>query len=168
MIKKNIRYILLFIFSVLVQTLIFDRIYISSYVTCYMYLLFLILLPVHTNKYTVLALSFLLGLSVDIFNSTQGLHAASSVLFAYLRPFILNAFAPRDDYEPNKELSIKNYGLAWFLKYAGSLILIHHIFLFYLDIFSFSHFFLTLLRIALSSVISLFFVTLGHFLFVRE
>ncbi|MBN2778310.1 MAG: hypothetical protein JXR36_11740 [Bacteroidales bacterium] len=168
MIKKNIRYILLFIFSVLVQTLIFDRIYISSYVSCYMYMLFILLLPVHTNKYTVMTLGFILGISVDIFNSTQGLHAASAVLFAYMRPFVLHAFAPRDDYEPNKELSIKNYGLFWFIKYAGSLILIHHIFLFYLDIFSFSHFFFTLLRIALSSVISLFFVTLGHFLFVRE
>lgn len=168
MIKQNIKYILLFIFSVLIQTLIFDRIYISSIFTCYMYVLFILLLPVNANKYTVMFLGLILGLSVDIFNSTQGLHAASTVLFAYLRPYILHIYAPRDDYEPNRELSIKNYGLSWFLKYAGSLILIHHFFLFYLDIFSFSHFFFTLLRIALSSVISLFFVTLGHFLFVRE
>ncbi|MDD2634508.1 MAG: rod shape-determining protein MreD [Bacteroidales bacterium] len=168
MIKQNIRYILLFLISVLVQTLIFDRIYITNYFSISIYFLFILLLPVNANKYTVMALAFLLGLCVDVFNSTQGLHAAASVLLAYLRPFVLQFFAPRDDYEPNKDLSIRNYGLLWFLKYAGILIFTHHLFLFYLEIFSFSFFFFTLLRVVLSSIISLFFVSLGHFLFVRD
>ncbi|MDD2385159.1 MAG: rod shape-determining protein MreD [Bacteroidales bacterium] len=168
MIKQNIRYIILFLVSVLVQTLIFDRIYITSYFSVYVYFLFILLLPVNANKYTVMALAFLLGLSVDIFNSTQGLHAAATVLLAYLRPFALRFFSPRDDYEPNKDLSVRNYGLIWFLKYAGVLIFTHHLFLFYLELFSFSFFFFTLLRVVLSSIISLFFVSLGHFLFVRE
>ncbi|MDD4150636.1 MAG: hypothetical protein PHE33_11485 [Bacteroidales bacterium] len=115
-----------------------------------------------------MALAFLLGLSVDIFNSTQGLHAAAAVLIAYLRPYVLRVFSPRDDYEPTKDLSVRNYGWFWFIKYAAILIFIHHLFLFYLEIFSFSFFFFTLLRVVLSTLISLIIVSLGHFLFVRE
>jgi hypothetical protein len=131
-------------------------------------MLFILLLPVDTNKYIVLVYAFFLGLSVDVFNSTQGIHASAIVLLAFIRPYVLRFFAPRDDYDDNKCPSVKNYGLIWFLKYAGSLILIHHFYLFFIEFFSFAHFFQTLLRIFLSSAISLFFVTLSHFLFVRE
>lgn len=168
MIKQNLRYILLFIFCALIQSLIFDQIYISSLVTVQIYVLFILLLPIEINKYINLLLAFLLGLVVDIFNSTQGVHASSLVLMAYLRPYVLNLFAPRDDYEVAKAPSVGNYGFSWFIKYAFFLILIHHLFLFYIEVFSFSNFFLTLIRVIISSVISLIFVTLAHFLFVRE
>ncbi len=168
MIKQNLRYILLFVFSVLIQTLIFDRICLSNYITAYIYVLFILLLPINSNRYLVLSYAFLLGICVDIFNSTQGLHASSAVLLAYLRPYFLQFFAPRDDYDLNKAPSIRNYGFSWFVKYAGILILIHHLFLFYIEILSFSDFFTTLFRVVLSSVVSLFFVVISHFLFVRD
>jgi len=168
MIKQNIRYILLFLFSVLVQTLIFDRISLSNYITAYVYMLFILLLPINSNRYVVLSLAFLLGICVDIFNSTQGIHASAAVLLAYLRPYILQLFASRDGYDINKPPSVRNYGFVWFIKYVGVLILLHHIYLFYIEIFSFSHFFLTLLRAIVSSVVSLFFVVLGHFIFVKN
>ncbi|PLX09415.1 MAG: rod shape-determining protein MreD [Marinilabiliales bacterium] len=168
MIKQNLRYILLFIFSVLIQTLIFDRIYLSGYVTVLVYVMFTLLLPINTNRYLVLTYAFILGLCVDIFNSTQGIHASASVLLAFLRPYILNLFAPRDDYDINKVPAIRNYGFIWFIKYIGILIFIHHLYVFYLEYFSFANFFFTLLRVVISTVVSMFFVTLGHFLFVRE
>ncbi len=168
MIKQNIRYILLFLFSVLVQTLIFDRISLSNYITAYVYILFILLLPINSNRYVVLSLAFLLGICVDIFNSTQGIHASAAVLLAYLRPYILQLFASRDGYDINKPPSVRNYGFVWFIKYVGVLILLHHIYLFYIEIFSFSHFFLTLLRAIVSSIVSLFFVVLGHFIFVKN
>ena len=168
MIKHNLRNILLFIFSVLIQALVFDRIYISGYITVLGYVLFSLLLPVNTNRYLVMLLAFFLGLSVDIFNSTQGIHASASVLLAYLRPYVLHFFAPRDDYDINKTPGVRSYGFIWFIKYIGVLIFIHHFYVFYLEIFSISNFFLTFLRIIVSTLVSMFFVTLGHFLFVRE
>ncbi|HOZ29931.1 MAG TPA: hypothetical protein PLL66_03350 [Bacteroidales bacterium] len=166
--KTNIKYILLFIFAVLCQTLIFDRLYFTNYINIYIYILFLLLLPIETNKFLVLLLSLILGLSIDTFNSTPGIHASATVLIGFLRPSIFRLYAPRDGYEPNKFPSIKNNGFYWFLKYSISLILIHHILLFFVDAYGFSHFFLTLFRILISSVFSLIFIIIGHLLILRE
>ncbi len=168
MIRQNLRYILLFIFSVFLQTLIFDRICLSNYVTSYIYIIFILLLPVNINKYSALIYALLLGLCIDIFNSTQGINAAASVLLAYLRPYVLQFFKPHDEYDDNKSPSVKKYGFFWFLKYAGILIFVHHLFLFYIEILSFSHFFFTLVKVILSSLVSLFFVVLGHFIFSKD
>jgi len=166
--KTNVKYILLFIFAVLCQTLIFDRLYFTNYINIYIYIVFIFLLPIETNKFLVLFLALILGLSIDVFNSTPGIHASATVLIAYLRPAILRLYAPRDGYEPNKFPSIKNHGLNWFIKYSISLILIHHVLLFFVDAYGFSHFFLTLFRILVSSVFSLIFIIIGHLLIMKE
>lgn len=166
--RNNIRYILLFIVSVLSQTLIFDRIYFSNYINIYIYILFILLLPIETNKFLVLFLSLILGLSIDTFNSTPGIHASATVLIGFLRPAILRLYSPRDGYEPNKFPSIKNHGLYWFLKYSISLILIHHIFLFFVDAYGFAAFFMTLGKILISSIFSLIFIIIGHLLIMKE
>jgi hypothetical protein len=123
------------------------------------------MLPIEMNKYLVLFLGFILGFSVDLFNSTPGLNASATVLVCYLRPFVLNVFSPRDGYESNKTPSVKSYGLYWFIRYSLVIILIHHTFLFFLEVFSFTHFFYTVIKIILSSVSTLIFVFLGHLLF---
>ena len=168
MIKTNIKYIFLFVLSVLIQTLVFDNIQISNYINVLFYILFILLLPINTNKFLVLVLAFFLGLSIDIFNSTQGLHASATVLLAFLRPFVLEIYAPREEYDINKTPGIKNYGFSWFIKYCLTLILIHHIFLFSIEIFNFSHFFFALGKAIISSFFSLIFVVLGHLLFNKN
>jgi len=168
MIRNNLRYILLFVLSVLFQTLLFDRIYFTGYVTVFMYLLFILLLPVETNKFLVLLLAFFLGFTIDIFSSTPGIHAAATVLTAYLRPAILRLYSPRDGYDMNKFPGIKNNGLFWFIRYAFTLIIIHHVFLFFIDAYGFSSFFLTLGKIFLSSLFSLLFIIFGHLLIMRD
>ncbi len=168
MIRRNIKYIILFIFCVLIQTLIFDRMYIGGYVSVNIYVMFILLLPINTNRYLGLLFAFLLGLCIDIFNSTQGINASALVLMAFLRPYVLQIYAPREDYDINKIPAIKNYGFSWFVKYTGTLILFHHTYLFYLEVFSLSNFFFTLFRVIISVIISMFFIILGHFFFVKE
>ena len=168
MISKNIRYVFIFVFSVLVQVLVFDKIYLSGYFNAFIYVMLILLLPIEINKYFLLFIAFILGLSVDIFNSTPGLHASASVIMAYSRHYVLQVYSPREGYETNKSPGIKSYGLSWFIKYALSLILIHHIFLFFVDAFSFYLFFNTLIKSLLSAIISLFFVILGHLLLMKD
>ncbi len=168
MIRNNLRYILLFVLSVLIQTLIFDHIYFTGYVNVFIYLLFIILLPVEANKFFVLILAFLLGISVDIFNSTPGVHAAATVFTAFLRPVILQLYSPREGYDMNKLPGIKNNGLVWFLKYSISIILVHHISLFFLDAYGFTAFFTTIGKIVVSSIFSLLFIVIGHLLLMRD
>ena len=68
----KLKYILYFIVLLLVQTLILDQICVSVYVNAFVYILFIMTLPIDTNKYLALLLGLLMGLCVDLFNSTLG------------------------------------------------------------------------------------------------
>lgn len=166
--KNNLRYILLFIIPLIFQVLIFDKAYFWGYANVYIYILPILLLPITLNKHLVLLLGFALGFTVDIFNSTPGIHAAATVFMTYFRPLVLRIYAPYDSYEVNKNLGIINYGFKWFFKYAISLILLHHTFLFIVDTWSFANFGYTILKIILSCFASLLFIIMGHLLIMKD
>lgn len=140
----------------------------SGFLNPYVYVLFVLMLPMKTPRWVMLVSAFLLGLSVDLFADTLGFHAFATTLLAFVRPNIIASFTSRDDYGKGPVPSLSAYGLQWFLRYAGVAILIHHFTLFYMEAFTFHGFFFTLLRIILSSVFTLIFVVLAQFLFYKE
>lgn len=153
---------------VLVQVLIFNNIEISGYLTPYIYIIFIILLPFETPAWVSLLLGFFLGLSIDIFTETIGMHTASTVFIAYIRPYFLSSFAPRDGYEPGTFPRVFYYGLPWFIKYTSLLVVAHHFMLFFIEMFSFQDFFSTLLRVILSSLFSITLIVISQFFVFRK
>lgn len=141
------RYIFNFFFLILVQVLVLNNIQFSGFVNPYLYVLFIITLPFETPGWLLLLLAFACGLSVDVFSNTMGMHASATVFMAFMRPYVLRAFAPRDDYQPGSLPTMSFYGAAWFLRYALILVFVHHLFLFYVEVFSLTHFFSTLWRV---------------------
>ena len=99
------------------------------------------------------------------FSNTMGMHAAACVFMAYVRPTVLRIMAPRDGYETESSPSVKELGFTWFLIYAATLTFIHHFILFYIEVFRFSEFFTTLLRVLLSSVATLLTIMISQYLF---
>lgn len=95
------------------------------------------------------------GLTIDMFQNTPGMHASACLVIAYLRPGWLKMIAPRDGYETDAQPGIRKFGFIWYITYASVLVLVHHFTLFFLEVFRFSEFFDTLLRIVLSSVLTL-------------
>lgn len=83
----------------------------------------------------------------------------------FSRYYVLKFIAPRDGYDVGVQPTVTDMGLAWFLSYAGTLVLIHHFFFFYVEVFRFSEFFRTLLRAILSSIGTFGLVYLIQFLF---
>ena len=162
------RNIVRFILLVLVQVFIFNNIEISGYINPYIYILFIILLPFETPAWLALVLGFLLGFSIDIFTETLGMHTAACVFMAFIRPYVLSNFAPRDGYESGSFPRIFYYGLPWFIKYATILVFAHHLVLFYLEMFSFSDFFATFLRVLLSTLFSSFLIILSQYFIFRK
>lgn len=162
------RNIFRFIVLVLIQVLILNNIEFSGYINPFLYVLFILLLPFETPAWLLLVSGFVLGLTIDLFMNTPGLHAAATVLMAFVRPFVLRIFAPRDGYEPGTYPRIFYYGVSWFFKYSALLIVIHHFFLFYLEVFRFTDFFSTLFRVILSSVFSIILVVLSQFVMFRK
>ncbi|MBO7570780.1 MAG: hypothetical protein J6T48_01355 [Bacteroidales bacterium] len=165
---EKLKYILYFFVLLLVQTLILDQISVSVYVNAFVYILFIMMLPIETNKYMVLLLGLLMGLGVDLFDSTLGLHASGGVLVAFVRTFALDIFSPHDGYEANKQLSVRNYGYYWFFKYAITLILVHHLWIFFFENLSFANIFFTLGKVVISSATSFVVILLFHLLLMSR
>src|SRR5690606_30576224 len=57
----------------------------------YIYPLFILLLPFETPVWLLLILGFTMGITMDMFMNTAGMHACATVLLAYLRTNVLNA-----------------------------------------------------------------------------
>ncbi len=163
MINYLLRNIFLFAVLVLAQVLVLDNLQISSYAIPFLYILFILILPFETPGWLLLVLGFLLGFTMDLFEHTYGIHTAATVLMAWARPGVLKLIAPQDGYVPNSEPRIYYYGFAWFMKYATILVFIHHTFLFYFEVFTFHHFFSTLLRVVISSLFTIFLIILSQF-----
>ena len=154
-----------FIILVLVQVALLNNIRLGGYVNPYIYVLFVMLLPVRTPKTLLLILCFVCGLTVDVFSNTMGLHAAATVFLGFVRPTILRALSPREGYEADASPTILQMGLQWFLIYCVVMVLCHHLVLFYVEVFRFSEFFSTLWRALLSSLATIIVILLSQFLF---
>jgi rod shape-determining protein MreD len=163
MINRVLRHIIFFILLILLQVIFFNNIQFSGYVNPYIYIMFILLLPVEIPSWLLLLLSFATGLIIDFFTGSPGMHTSATVLAGFVRPQILTVLSPRDGYEPGASPSMLTYGFRWFLIYSLTIILIHHTALFYLEVFRLSEFFRTMLRVLLSSLFSLTFILLGEF-----
>ena len=130
-----LKYGLLFIILIAVQVFILNGLNFLGYATPFIYIYFIIKLPVDTNKNLVICTSFLLGLLIDIFCNTLGVNVSACVLVGFLRPFLINSLTALDISE-NREPSISLFGLSSFLRYIGILIFVHHAVLLCLESFS--------------------------------
>ncbi len=165
MTTEVIKNILRFILLVFMQVLIIQNINLSGYIILLPYVMIILMMSFETPKLVVLFTSFLLGVCIDYFYDSSGLHASACTIMGFARYYVLKYVAPRDGYDVGVKPTVEDMGLEWFIRYAGTLILIHHFFLFYLEIFRFSEFFYTLLRVILSSIGTLSLIYLIQFLF---
>lgn len=168
MLNEIIRNIIRFILLVGVQVLIINNIELGRFINPFLYVLFIIILPFETPKWLVLLSAFLIGITMDMFSDTGGMHAAACVFMGYIRPGILKLFSPRDGYEFGTQPTVQYLGIPWFLSYAGILIVSHHLILFFVEVFRFSEFFSTFLRVIVSSFFTLFLVIVTQYLVYRK
>ena len=168
MIVRIMSYIGLFITLIAIQVILLNHIQWNGYVNPYIYILFVMLLPMETPNWAVLLLGFFTGLIVDMFGNTSGLHAGATTLMAFARPGILKIIAPRDGYEPDTPFIPQRMGLNWFLAYVSMLTVIHHFFYFYVEVFRFSEFFQTLLKTLINSAITIVLIVIGIYLFGKN
>lgn len=135
----------------------------------YIYPLFVLLLPFETPVWLLLFCGFGMGLTMDSFMNTAGMHACATVLIAYLRTNVLNALLPKNLSEyPNQSPSVKNMGWMPFIVFSSFLIVIHHAVFFTVELWNFSNIGYLLLKILASSITSLLFIIAYLLLFTRQ
>jgi len=157
----------MFISLVLVQVLIFNQVQFSGFFNPYVYVLFIILLPLSAPRYLVLILAFLLGLIIDVFSNSLGVHSAATVFAAYARPLVIRVISNRED-DKSDYPGLHQNKLIWFVNYVLIMVLLHHTVLFYLEVYTFTNFFNTFYRVILSSLFSIIIIVLSQFLVFKD
>lgn len=135
-----------------VHVLLVSRLVLFDLGWCFFYLGFLLFLPLRTPIVVQLLLSFGMGLTMDIFYDTGGLHAAAAVLLGFLRPWVLRILTPRDGYDNADTVNVHQMGWQWFMVYMLLLVVLHHAAFFVLELGSFRHFSTTLGKILMSAL----------------
>ncbi|WP_342647836.1 rod shape-determining protein MreD [Mucilaginibacter sp. CSA2-8R] len=157
-----------FVVLVLLQVFLLKNISLYNLSMPYLYILFIMLLPLETPNLLLFTLAFLMGIIIDMFYDTPGLHAAASVILAFVRVLFVSITVQRDGFDNEPAPTLGNMGFRWFFTYSAILILIHHFFLFSLEVFRFSEIQYTLLRFLSSSLFTLFLILITSFLFYRR
>ncbi len=157
-----------FVFFILLQALILNNIRLGGYLNPYAYIFILLALPLEFPRWANLLVGALVGLTLDLFTRTPGMHTTAWIFLGYIKPVLLRLLAPREGYEFGTTPTIKDLGITWYLTYAGILTFLHHIFLFMVEAFSFDLFWFTLSKALLSSLLTLLLLVIFQFLMVSQ
>ncbi|MBT8267358.1 MAG: rod shape-determining protein MreD [Bacteroidia bacterium] len=155
-----------FIVLVLVQALVLNNINFLGYINPYIYILFILLYPINNNRMLFIFLSFLLGISVDLFLDSGGVHAGASVFIAYVRPVFLKfSFGATYDHQTVK---INTSDIGQRLTYFSLITVVHHLLLFSLEVFNTSKVLLILKKTLFSSIFTIILCVLITLIFSRK
>ena len=142
-----------FLLLVLFQVLVLNNIQFLGYINPYVYILFILALPVQIPRWFALLLAFGIGLTIDMFSNTMGMHAFATVMVAFLRNGTIKLFTAIEEGN-NPTPSFHTFGVSAYIKYAVLLVFVHHTTLFILEALSLGHFWLMLLKITLSTFVT--------------
>ncbi|MFV0248090.1 MAG: hypothetical protein ACK5H1_03900 [Tenacibaculum sp.] len=165
--NKTVYLIILFFFFVLLQVLILDNIILLGYINPYLYIAYVFIFPLNQKRILFLSVCFLLGLSVDLFSNSGGIHAFATLFIGYLRLFLIRAI-----FKISKpEYLLFNLRLESFDKvfnYTSILTVIHHFILFSFLNFSFHNISNVLINTLFSSIFTLLLYFLGSIIFRKK
>lgn len=155
-----------FILLVLLQVFLLNNINLAGYINPYIYIMFIILYPSEGNQTVLIFLGFLLGLSIDIFEDSGGVHAAATTFVAYIRPLALK-YSFGISYEYNS-IKLNTAAISERFTFVASIVLLHHFVMFALEIFNFGHFTLLLKSTLFSGIFTLVLILASLILFTKR
>lgn len=139
-----------FIILVALQVLVFNNIKLFGYLDPFPYVLFIILYPVNSSKSLLLFMSFLLGLTLDMFSDTGGIHATACLILAFIRPSIFKfSFGLSYEYQTIKIADKITYERISFIVFS---VFIHHFIIYMLELLRFGLFLDIFLRTILNTI----------------
>ena len=132
MINNLIRGLLYFVVLVLIQVLILNNIHFLRIATPFLYLYFIVKMPVGSPRDLVVLFSYLIGLVIDAFSNTPGMHTAACTLTGFIREPLIRFYMGKD-LPDGIYPSYKTFGYGGFFRYVLSLVVIHHVTLFLIE-----------------------------------
>jgi len=165
--NKTVYFGLLFVFLVFLQVFVLNNILFLGYVNPYLYITFVFFYPLKKNRFAFLLLSFALGLSIDFFSDSGGIHAFSLVTISYLRLFFIRVFFNKSEVDyPFFKLNLESFGKKF--NYIVTLTVLHHFLLFSFANFSFQNIANVILNTLYSSAFTLILYFLSIYIFSKK
>lgn len=135
--KTVLQFMVMFVVLVLAQAVIFNHIALYSAGLAFVFIYFILKLPVNLSAAKVIALSFLIGLAIDIFQDTPGVNALACTCLGGCRRTVIRLYIPREDDVLRATPSIRSLGAAVFAKYVVTMTLIYCALVFTIEAFTF-------------------------------
>ena len=161
--------ILRFLGLLLLQGLVFKNIGVGwesfPYLHIIVFPLFILLLPLRTAKTLVIFLAFVIGISVDFFYDTLGVHASAAVFTGFVRSLVLKLIEPRGAYNMSYSPTIARMGLGWFVQYVSILMFAHIFFYYSVEAFTFVYIVDIVIKTIVSFLASMVFIMIFQLLF---
>lgn len=148
--KQIVRYVII----MMLQVLLFDQLQLGGVCHPYIYLLCLLMFPITLPHSVDMIIGAVVGVVMDIFCNSLGIHMAACVLIMFIRPYLIGAIINDKD-RLNEQISLHAIGFGAMLKYVSILVVIHHLTVFLLAAWSWSHIGFVLLETIVSSVITI-------------
>lgn len=166
----NLRFlinIVIIAFVVLLQVFIFSKMTFNNIATPFIYIIFILLYPPQRNRYLMLFLCFILGLGVDVFDNTGGIHAFASITIGFFSKHIIRLVSGTKFFEI-EEFKFSDFGVGQWIVYTLLMVFIHHFLLFFVESLSFHNFGGIMLRTVYSSIYTLIFIFFYLILFRKK
>lgn len=157
-----------FVLYLMAQVMLFRQLVLFNTAFCFVYVAFILLLPIETNPMVLMLTGFLLGFGIDIFYDSLGLHALSLVFVAYLRNYWLGTITPQGGYDAGQGPTLAVNGLQWFMVYAIPLVFIHHAVLFFAEAGGFGIFWFTMSKVMTSLMFTMTVILLFQYFSLRR
>lgn len=147
--------IIRFVILIILQVVIFKNIGYYNIATPFPYILIILLLPTGISNFVLFSLAFLTGLTVDAFYDSIGIHATACVALAWFRIFFHRITLEVEEQDSLNTPSWGNMGFRWFSTYLLFGTFIHHLILFFVEVFSFQNILYTLASAFFSSLFTI-------------
>lgn len=151
-----------FVILILVQIFLLNHFNIGGLFNPYIYIWFILFLPYRIRPALLFLLSFLLGITIDLFSQTLGMHAFACLLTAFVRYKMLQR-STASEHDRGRFPSLKKAGGKWFFQYAFVLVVTHHLSLFWIESFCWADLPYATLRALCSAVLTLFLIYFCEF-----
>ena len=158
-----IQFVTFFVY-LLLQVMLLKNFVLFNTAFCFLYVAFILLLPIETTTLALMVVGFLLGFVIDIFYDSLGIHACTLVLIAYLRNLWLATITPQGGYDAGAGPTLALNGMQWFLVYTLPLVFLHHFVLFFVEAGGFGVFWYTMLKVIGSLLFTMTILILTQFL----
>lgn len=151
--KQIGRYLLIMV----LQVLLFDQLQLWGACHPYIYVLCLLMMPITLPHNVDMLIGAFAGFIMDIFCNSLGVHMAACILLMYIRPYLIGVIVNDKD-RLNEQINLHSIGMEALLKYTVIMVLIHHLTVFSLAAWSWSHMGFVLLETIVSSTITILLV----------